>query len=204
MTLTAATPVTAPATASTTGPWRAAALFAGPAAVLSTVLIFAAAAAEQGDDVRMATSGLGVASGVAALATMVCLVFALAGLALRVAALRSGFGIFAWSLAMIGSVLAAGAEWQQAFVQAGIAHAAPAVYHQGLPALQAGYVVSLMVLGVGWLLVAVSLLRAHATRVAGWLLIVGGVLCVAPLPNRFVLLAILVSVVAGRRLRTEA
>jgi hypothetical protein len=199
MTLTATAPVTAPATAP--GPWRGAALLAGPAAVLSTVLVFAAAAAEHGDDVAMATSGLGIASGVAALATMVCLAFALAGLLVRVPALRSGFGIFAWSLAMIGTVLAAGAEWQQAFVQAGIAHAAPDVYHRGLPALQAGYVLSLLVLGVGWLLVAVALLRAQATRVAGWLLIVTGVLCIAPLPNRFLPLAILVSVVAGGRLR---
>lgn len=193
----------ASAPTTTTGPWRAAALFAGPAAVLSTVLIFAAAAQEHGDEVRMATSGLGVASGIAALCTLACLAFALCGLPAREPALRTGFGRFAWSIALIGTLLGAGAQWQAVFVQPAVAHADPELFRTGVSSLQAGYVVSLMVLGVGWLLVAVALLRAHATKVAGALLILGSLLCFSPLPNRFLLLAIMVSVVAGRRLAHE-
>src|SRR5689334_4445597 len=111
--------------------WRPAFLLAGPAALASIALLFAAAGATGGDAVAMASSGLGVASNLTALLALVAMVIGLAGLPAQVAALREGFGRIAWAVAGVGTVLTAGAYWSSVFVQPGLAHDAPDAVRDG-------------------------------------------------------------------------
>jgi hypothetical protein len=180
----------------------AAAVSSGPAAAISTILIFTTAGMNGGDSVKMATSPVGIAAGVAAVTALILLGVTLTGLMLRVPDLRH-VGRFAFTVAAIGIALAAGAEWTSVFVQPGLATVAPDAVRNGIPSVTAGFVVSLIALGVGWILVAISLLRAHVVRASGWVVILGGLLCLSPLPNRFIVLAIAVSVAAGGQLRTR-
>jgi hypothetical protein len=185
-------------------PWRPAVLAAGPAAIASVALIFAAAAADGGDPVKMASSGLGIGGNVSALAALVFLGIGLTGLAVRVPTLRHGFGLFAWAVATIGTMLTAGGYWSAVFVQPGLATMAPDAVRDGLPSLTAGFVVSYMAMGLGWILVAVALLRVQLVRVTGWFVILGGLVCFSPLPFRYLALAVAVSVAIGLRLRPIA
>lgn len=180
-------------------PLRGAALAAGPTALVALALVLAAEASGDGT-ADIARTPLGVAASVAALLGLVCLAFALVGLRQRVDSLRVGAGSAGWSLALLGTILAAGGAWVQVFVLPGLAVAAPAVANSGLDTVLAGYLVSYGLLGLGWATVGISLLRARLVRGSAWLIVVGAVVCLAPplLGVRWFLLAAGVSVVALR------
>jgi len=186
--------------------WRPAFILAGPAALVSIVLLFAAAGAASGDAVVMASSGLGIASNLTALLALLAMTIGLAALPAQVPAIRQGFGRIAWAVATIGTVLTAGAYWSSVFVQPGLAHSAPDAVRNGLASVTAGFVVSYLVMGLGWVLTAVVLLRARLLRVNGWFLIVAALVAITPLPFRYLPLAVTVSIACGARLgrRTTA
>jgi hypothetical protein len=152
----------------------------------------------------MASSGLGIGASVSALAAVVFLCVGLTGLAVRIPTLRHGYGLFAWAVATMGTLLTAGGYWSAVFVQPGLATMAPNAVRDGIPSVTAGFVVSYMVMGLGWILVAVALLRLRLVRVSGWFVILGGLVCFTPLPFRYLVLAVAVSVAVGPRLRANA
>lgn len=102
-------------------------------------------------------------------------------------------------MALTGGVLTAGGYWTSVFVQPGLADVAPQAVQGGLPSLTAGFVASYAVLGIGWAWVAASLLRAAAIGRTGWLVLAAAVVCLSPLPFRFLPLAVAVTVAFSRR-----
>ena len=172
---------------------RPLALAAGPAAVAALVCFFTALAVH-GDDVPAISRGaLGVGANALALLSLLLLLVALARLAMRPALHEDGLG--AVLVAMTGTVLAAGGAWAQLVLLPVLAVEAPEVAERGATLLTAGYVVSFLVLGVGWLLVG---LRLRRDGVPSGLLMAGAALAIAPLPTRWFLLAIAVSLLAVR------
>jgi hypothetical protein len=90
------------------------------------------------------------------------------------------------------------------FVQPGLAHAAPDAVRDGLASVTAGFVVSYLVMGLGWALIAIALLRARLLGASAWFLIVASLIAITPLPFRYLPLAIAVSVACGLRLGRRA
>jgi hypothetical protein len=190
------TTFTAPATIA--GPrFRAAALAAGPTALLALALTIAMIAT--GDsNAEIAGSPLAVASAVTGLASLILLAIALVGLLNRVDRLRSGAGLVGWVLALTGTIMTAGGQWELVFLLPGLSAAAPEIANSGLSSVTAGYMISFVLLGVGWITVAVMLLRAGVARGAAWAILVGGLLCIAPLPVRWFLIATGVTIMSLR------
>ena len=183
--------------------WRSSARLAGAAAALSVGLVVASAATTGGDPVRMVTSPMGIGSSVAALAALLLLTLALAGLPAAVPALRSRSGVIASIVAMTGTALVAGGYWASVFVQPGLAGVAPQAIRDGLASLTAGFVASYAVMGLGWILVAVVLTRSKVLRVSGWVLAAAGLLCISPLPFRYLPIAVAAAVAIGVKLKTD-
>lgn len=175
---------------------RPLALAAGPTAVAALALFFVALAVH-GDDVGAISRGvLGVTANVLALVSLLLLLVALGRLALRHALHERG--LTAVLVAGAGTVLAAGGAWAQLVLLPVLAVEAPDVASGGATLLTAGYVVSFLVLGLGWLLVGLRL-RADGTAVG--LLLAGAAFAITPLPTRWFLLAVAVSVLARREER---
>lgn len=178
---------------------RPLAVAAGPAAVAALVLFFGALAVH-GDDIGAISRGvLGVAANALALLSLLLLLVALARLVVSSGLQERGLG--AVLLAATGTVLTAGGAWAQLVLLPVLAVEAPDVAEGGATLLTAGYVVSFLVLGAGWLLLGLHLRRAG---VPSRLLIAGAVLAIAPLPTRWFLLAVAVSVLALRERRVPA
>ena len=179
---------------------RPALLLAGPIAAVSIVLVLVAAATTGGDAVKMVTNGLGIASNVAALAALIAMAVGLAALPAQVPPLRHGFGRLAWIVGEIGTILVAGGYWSSVFVQPGLAHVDPRAVSDGIASVTAGFVVSYLVMGLGWALIAIALLRARLIGVSGWFLLLGSLIAISPAPFRYLPLAIAVTVACGSRL----
>lgn len=187
-----------------TDPWRPAALAAGPAGVLTIVAFVASIVLARGDELAMATSEVAIASSVIGLACLALLVLGMFSLAGSVAALRRGVGLLGWTIACVGTLLGAGGQWALLFVVPGLAGPAPELAINGIGTVTAGYIVSFVSMAVGWLIVGVVLLRSGAPKPGSWLVVVGALLCVAPLPARFFMLAIAMSVLARSLRRAPA
>jgi hypothetical protein len=178
---------------------RPAALLAGPTALLSIGLLAVAAVVTGGDDLAMAASPVAVASSAVGLVALLLLLLAILPLTASVPVLREDTGTRAVAAALVGTALAAGGQWTMVFVLPGLAEAAPSVATSGLGSVIAGYVVSFIALGVGWAWVAFVLRRApEIGRGLRITLLVGAVLCVAPLPARFAVVAVAVSLLVAR------
>lgn len=172
---------------------------AGPAAVAALVLFFTALAVH-GDDVgAISRGGLGVTANALALLSLLLLLVGLARLAARPSL---GAGSVPVLLAGAGTVLAAGGAWTQLVLLPVLAVEAPQVADGGAGLLTAGYVVSFLLCGLGWLAVGLRL-RGDAELSPGRvrLLLVGAVLLLAPLPTRWFLLAVAVSLLAAEPAR---
>jgi hypothetical protein len=179
---------------------RAAFLVAGSLGIVSLALVFAAAGAAGGDAVVIAKSGLGIASSVTALAALIAMVLGLVALPQHAPSTRQGFGRFAWLVALIGTVLTAGGYWSSVFVQPGLATAFPDAVRDGVGSVTAGFVLSYMIMGLGWALLAIALLRAKLIGISGWFLILASVVAISPAPFRYVPLTIAVTFACGLRL----
>ncbi len=182
---------------------RQGAVLAGPAAVLS-LLLLAAALAVLGDDVgAVSRSVLGATSGVLALVSVALLMLGLVHLTVTAPALQTGPGRTAVLAAGAGTLLLAGGAWSQLVVLPALADAAPRMAEQGHPLVTAAYLVTFLAAGAGWLMVALRLRRtAEVSRLHVRLLLAGAVLMVPPLPTRWFLLAVAVTLLA--RSRTSA
>ncbi len=130
----------------------------------------------------------------AQLLAMALLLIGLVALFVRQAEAFGALGLTGFVLALIGTTLAAGASWSQVFVVPRLAEVAPAVADQGTGSVLAGFVLSFLLFGVGWLVFGVATLRTGMfARWAVILLIVGAVISIVPLPSR----ALIVEIAAG-------
>jgi hypothetical protein len=184
---------------------RPAFLLAGPLAVVSIVMVVLAGSTSGGDAVKMVTGAAGIASNVLALAALIALAIGLAVLPSLVGTLRAGFGRIAWLVALLGTVLVSGGYWSSVFVQPGLADAAPNAIRDGIGSVTAGFIASYLVLGLGWVLLAIALLRARLVAVSGWFLLATALIAISPVPFRYLPLAVAATFACGLRLgrRTE-
>jgi hypothetical protein len=199
--LSASSSTDEPVTDRPTPAWRTTSRLAGVLALLSVASVVGSAAATGGDPVKMVTSPMGIGSSVAALAALLLLSLALAGLAAALPMLRSGFGAIAWTVATTGTVLVAGGYWASVFVQPGLADVAPQAIRDGLPSLTAGFIASYTVMGLGWIMLAVALTRSKLVGVSGWVLAAAALLTISPLPFRYLPIAVAAAVTIGLRLK---
>lgn len=130
----------------------------------------------------------------AQLLAMVLLLVGLVAMFARQAEVFESLGLAGFLLALIGTAMAAGALWSQVFVVPHLAQAAPEVADRGTGSVLAGYLLSFLLFGVGWLVFGVATLRTRAfPRWAVILLIVGAVISILPLPSRALILEIAAS-----------
>jgi hypothetical protein len=127
----------------------------------------------------------------AQLFAMLLLAFGLVALYVRQAESFGALGLAGFFLALIGTTLAAGALWSQVFVVPRLAEAAPEVADRGTGSVLAGFLLSFLILGVGWVVFGVATLRTRVfPRWAVILLIVGAVLAILPFPSRALVLEV--------------
>jgi hypothetical protein len=172
---------------------------AAAASAVASFALFPAALAVHGEDIGAIARGpLGVTANALALLSVLGLLLGLVHLARR-PCLDDERGLRAVLLAATGTVLVAGGAWAQLVLLPVLAVEAPRVASEGAGLLTAGYVVSFLVAGAGWLLVALRLRRDPALRPGRTrLLVAGAVLMVAPLPTRWVVLAVAVALLVVR------
>ncbi len=93
-------------------------------------------------------------------------------------------GLVGFLAALIGTGLLVGFFWTNAFIPPALAVEAPAVLdNEPTGSLAFGFILSTTVVGLGWALFGVSMLRARVyPRVAAILLIIGALLVIVPLP----------------------
>jgi hypothetical protein len=121
----------------------------------------------------------------AQLLAMALLVVGLVALFARQAEAFGVLGLTGFFLALIGTTLAAGALWSRVFVVPRVAEVAPDVADRGRGSVLAGYLLSFLLFGVGWLVFGAATLRTRLfPRWAVILLIVGAVISILPLPSR--------------------
>jgi hypothetical protein len=127
----------------------------------------------------------------AQLLAMLLLAFGLVALYVRQAESFGALGLAGFFLALIGTTLAAGALWSQVFVVPRLAEAAPEVADRGTGSVLVGFLLSFLILGVGWVVFGVATLRTRVfPRWAVILLIVGAVLAILPFPSRALVLEV--------------
>jgi hypothetical protein len=158
-------------------------------AVLSFVLYLVVVGGGQLSEA--ATSAVFFLPSGAQLLAMALLLVGLVALYVRQAEMFGALGLIGFLLALLGTTLAAGALWSQVFVVPQLAEVAPAVVNQGAGSVLAGFLLSFLLFGVGWLLFGVATLRTRLfPRGAVILLIVGAVISILPLPSRALILEI--------------
>jgi membrane-bound ClpP family serine protease len=130
----------------------------------------------------------------AQLLAMVLLLVGLVALFARQTETFGALGLTGFLLALVGTTMAAGALWSQVFVVPRLAEAAPEVADRGSGSVLAGFLLSFLLFGVGWLLFGVATLRTRTfPRWAVILLIVGAIISILPLPSRALVLEIAVA-----------
>jgi len=146
------------------------------------------------------TNRLLIANG-ATLGVFLLVVYALVGVHAHVQARLTTAGQLGFVVALIGTVLAAGGAWDSLFAQPYIADAAPVVLDDPTGGtLLAGFLVSYLVLAIGWTTYAIALLRARVLPTAATVtMLVGALIAIAPAPTAIRVLPIAVGVaLAGR------
>jgi hypothetical protein len=122
----------------------------------------------------------------------------LAGALVGLYAGRSGvlgtLGSVGFLVAFVGTVLVAGAYWQQAFIVPDLAREVPELVETVPPALLVGFFLSLVPFSLGWLLFGVAAFRTRAyPRAAAALLAVGALLTFVSVPFTSVVFAMAVA-----------
>lgn len=142
-----------------------------------------------------ATSRLLVANG-ATLGVLILLILSLLGLHGLVAHRLRTAGHAGFVLALVGTVLASGGAWDSLFALPYLAEAAPTVLDTPTTGtLLVGFVVSYLVLVLGWALFAVACLRTRAVpRYASIMILAGALLAIVPAPTALRLLVLTVGV----------
>lgn len=174
--------------------WGAMAAIASALLAVASFALYSVLVGEQRLS-EAATSGLFFLPSGAQLLAMTLLPVALVALFVRQAPVFGPFGLTGFLLASVGTTLAAGALWSQVFVVPRLAESAPRVADQAGGSVLAGFLLSFLLLGVGWALFGVATLRTRIfPRWAVILLIVGAVLSILPVPSRALILEVAVAI----------
>jgi hypothetical protein len=140
----------------------------------------------------------------AALGSTLALLVALVAMFIRQSGELGKFGVVAFLAALLGTALAIGAAWTYVFVLPYLAGNAPELADSSTGTVLVGFVVSYLLMGLGWLLFGVATLRTHVfARWAVVLLIAGAVITVIPMPSRTLVLALAVACLAFAAHRTS-
>ncbi len=133
---------------------------------------------------EVATSATYTVQGVLILIGAMLLLVALVGIYASQAEAAGVLGSVGFLLALIGTALLVGSTWDRVFLIPALAQAAPAFMETDLSFLEkVGSMLSLGLLVIGWLVFAVSTLRARIyPRTAAVLLLIGIVVGAIPLP----------------------
>ena len=133
---------------------------------------------------------------IAALASVLALGATLVGLFQATSDSLGSFGRAAFVVALLGSMLVAGAQWSYVFVVPYFDEAAPKLVDSGQGILLAGFIISYATFAIGWVLLGLALMHAGVlSRGIGTFLVVGAAVSFLPLPSRTLLLAIAALVV---------
>ena len=115
---------------------------------------------------------------IAFLVPVALMILGLVGLYVRQAEQAGTLGLIAFVVAFSGTVLVFGLQWSAAFIGSWLAGAAPELLDtEPAGLLAAGFMISFLLLALGWLLFGLASLRARVfPRGAALLLVVGAVL----------------------------
>ena len=114
-------------------------------------------------------------------------------------------GNVAFVVALLGTLLSAGAQWSYVFVVPYFADAAPKLVNTGQGVLLAGFIISYAVLALGWILFGLATMRAGLVpRWLGVLMVAGAAIAFLPLPSRTLVLGLAVALLGHRMGRTRA
>jgi hypothetical protein len=158
------------------------------------------------------TTGFYALQSVLTLLVSVLLLFALVGLHARHSEAAGVLGLVGFLAAFLGTALAVGANWSNAFFAPTVAIEAPGLFEAGLTGmgrLGAAYVASYSLYVLGWLLFGLAALGARVyPRVAAVVLMIGALLILVPLPGTAVVFAFAVAwlgftLFSGRDVSTE-
>ncbi len=176
---------------------RSIALWGGPLAFASVALVIAAEIASPG-----MLHPLGTAGAIAGLLAALALAIGAVGLHLLRRDTDAAPSDIPFLIMLTGAMLAAGGMWDQVFTLPVLASHAPELLQESHPSVLAGFLLSYGILGIGALAWTISQRRRRQLSKADarWL-IAGSIVCFAPLPSRFFILAIAVSIVAARSSR---
>jgi hypothetical protein len=162
------------------------------AAIFAVASVVFAIAAEVGSGGMTAeiSRPLVIAAGACALVGSVLLLVSLIALYLSTYD-RASAGIPSFIALVIGAGLSVGAAWSLAFVVPALVDRAPGLVNNPPASIPLGYIVSYAILGIAAVVFGVKLKRSGVFSTAlSVLFIIGGVICITPLPGRFFLLAI--------------
>ena len=100
-------------------------------------------------------------------------------------------GLIGFAVAFLGTAMLVGATWNQAFITPALAQAIPALFDEGvLGWLSLGFVLTYLLVSLGWLLFGVATFVARVyPRPAAVLLIIGALISFIPLSYTEILLA---------------
>lgn len=133
----------------------------------------------------------------AALGSTIALLVALLALYLPYAQPLGVAGLVGFLAALLGTALAVGAAWSYVFVVPYLSANAPELADSSTGSVLVGFVLSYLLMGLGWLLLAVVWLRRGVyRRWAVVFLAVGSVVTIVPMPSRTLLLCVAVVCVA--------
>jgi hypothetical protein len=185
--------------------WGARAAIAAPVAAVVAIVVGAPVYADDLGDAAL-TNRFVVANAIS-LGVLLLLALALVGFYMRGERRLGMLGHAAFLVALAGVVLAAGGAWDSLFAVPWLAREAPAALDDPSGgSLLAGFVVSYLVLVVGWVLFASASLRAGlAPRGASIVLIAGAVLAILPAPTALRLLPLAVgAALVGRAVQRNS
>jgi hypothetical protein len=186
--------------------WGARAAIAAPVVALFSFVVGAPLYAD--DLSEAAATGRFVVASAGALVVLLLLAAALVTFYIRFAERLSTLGQTGFVVALAGTVLAAGGAWDSLFTLPYLADEAPAVLDvETSGSLLVGFVISYVVLVVGWAMFAAATLRARvAPRGAAITLLVSSIVAImpAPTPLRLLPLAVGAALVGRAVLRSRA
>jgi hypothetical protein len=184
--------------------WGSRAAIAAPVAAL---FAFGVGAPIYADDMSEAAgTGRFAIAAAAGLAVLVLLALALVGFYARSERQLGTAGHVGFVIALVGTVLAAGGAWDSLFTLPYLADEAPAVLDKDTGgSLLAGFLISYLVMVVGWATFATASLRARvAPRGAAITMLAGSIVAIlpAPTPLRLLVLSVGAALVGRASLRS--